>query len=185
MQTLETKKKDIVGFFLKKGMLISHDLLKYLEDKKNIPNFYKLVEGKHSEDITVLSKRIKEILERKQDLNLDWSELEKSKAILEKKGSYDDIIFKQIQNYENASKTEKTNPEGNVKVIFSYNGLPKKREAKDFIQYFNNRYQTMLTYPNLKFRIILRWRAQLLMPTILHNNREVLVCGLYYRNLHS
>ena len=143
MQTLETKKKDIVGFFLKKGMLISHDLLKYLEDEKNIPNFYKLVEGKHSEDITVLSKRIKEILERKQDLNLDWSELEKSKAILEKKGSYDDIIFKQIQSYENASKTEKTKPEGNVKVIFSYNRLPKKREANDFIQYFNNRYQTI------------------------------------------
>ena len=96
MQTLETKKKDIVGFFLKKGMLISRDLLKYLEDEKNIPNFYKLVEGKHSKDITVLSKRIKEILEHKQDLNLDWCELEKSKAILEKKGSYDDILFKQI-----------------------------------------------------------------------------------------
>ena len=128
MQTLETKKKDIVGFFLKKGMLISHDLLKYLEDEKNIHNFYKLIEGKPSRDITVLNKRIKEILEYKQDLNLDWHELEKSKAILEKKGNYDDILFKQIQSYENTNKIEKIKPEGNVRIISSYDRLPKKEK---------------------------------------------------------
>ena len=144
MQTLETKKKDIVNFFLKKGMLVSNDLLEHLENEKNLPEFYKLIEKKSSENIAVLSKKIKDILGCVQKPQLDWSELEKLEAISEKKGSESKDVFEQILNFSKKDKPqEKTMAGSGVKIIFSYDKSPKKREPNDFIQYFNSRYQAI------------------------------------------
>ncbi|GAG33954.1 unnamed protein product, partial [marine sediment metagenome] len=112
-------RKDIVNFFLKKGMLVSNDMFDYLEDEKNLSGFCKLIEDKKHENITVLSKKIKEILDYKQPL------------------------LEQVPSREKTDIIKKTEPEGNVKIVFSYNRVPKKREANDFIQYFNNRYQAI------------------------------------------
>ena len=38
---------------------------------------------------------------------------------------------------------QKINPTGNVKIIISHEGDPKKREPQDFIDYFNNRYKAL------------------------------------------
>ena len=62
MQTLETKRKDIVDFFLRKGLLVSNDLLGYLGNDNNLSEFCKLIEQGYPEDITVLSEKIKEVL---------------------------------------------------------------------------------------------------------------------------
>jgi DNA polymerase II small subunit len=114
MQKLETKKKDIVNFFLKKGMLVSQDILEHLEDKKNLAEVHKLVETNYAKDISVLNKKIK-------------------------------YLFEQIVKDELENTNEKKTPdsESNVKVVYSYNGTAKKREANDFIQYFNNRFRTL------------------------------------------
>ena len=144
MQTLETKRKDIVNFFLKKGMLVSNDLLVYLENEKNLSDFYGLIEDKYSENITVLDKKTKDFLDHKQKLQLNWAELEKFRAVSEKKGKDDGKLFEQILSSEKIDEPrKKTRAESNVKVVFSYEGVPKKREANNFIQYFKNRYQSI------------------------------------------
>ncbi len=138
MQTLEIKRKEIVNFFLKKGMLVSNDLLEHLDDEKNLSEFYKLIESSSVKDIAVLSEKIKDLLSHEEQLN--WLELEKFKAISEKKGN--GKIFEQILSPVKIDKgREKTELTSDVKILLSYDKAPKKREANDFIQYFNNRYE--------------------------------------------
>ena len=125
-------------------MLVSNDLLAYLENEKNLSEFCELIEDKYFENITVLNKKTKDFLSHKQKLQLNWAELEKFKAISEKKGKDDDKLFEQILSSEKIDEPrKKTSAEYNVKVVFSYEGAPKKREANNFIQYFNNRYQSI------------------------------------------
>jgi len=83
MQTLDTKKKGIIDFFLKKGLLINSDLLTYLEDGDNLSEFSKLVNENNSKNIAVLNEKIKDLLGHEDNLN--WTELEKLKTISEKK----------------------------------------------------------------------------------------------------
>ena len=144
MQTIKTKRKDIVDFFLKKGLLINQDLLKHLEDEKNLSDFCKLIEGDNSRDVAVLSDKTRDLLGHEQNLQLNWLELEKFKATSEKRGNDDNHLFEQILVHDVQDKTkEKTKLDNNVKIILSYDKTPKKREASDFIQYFNNRYQAI------------------------------------------
>ncbi|MBW2976058.1 DNA-directed DNA polymerase II small subunit [Candidatus Woesearchaeota archaeon] len=140
MQTLETKRKDIVNLFLRKGMLVSNDLLDYLEDEKNLYDFCKLVEEQKTENIAVLSKKIKDILayQQKQDL----PESENNETILGKQGVYINQAPNQVLS-PGVGGGCVAEPCGAVKVIFSYNKAPKKREANDFVGYFNSRYQTI------------------------------------------
>jgi len=141
MQTLDIKKKNIINLFLKKGLLVSNDLLVYLEDEENITEFSKLVEAKSFKDITVLGEKVKELLGYEKKLN--WTELEKLKTISEKNGNNNNT-FDQILSYPGENDIrKKKNLENNVKIIFSYDQIPKKREANDFIQYFNNRFQAI------------------------------------------
>lgn len=119
MQTTHINKKEIVDFFLKKNLLISDDLLGCLENEKNIPEFYKLIKEAGQGDIVVLNKNIKWIAEQKKHLQGQGS------------------------SHVGHQSAEQITPDGNVKIIFSYNRTPKKRSASDFIQYFNIRYQSI------------------------------------------
>ena len=140
MQTLEDKRKNIVDFFLGKGLLINNDLLEYLSNDDNLSGFCKLIEKGHPKNIAVLNEKIMDMLDS-EDQNLNWLELEKLGIMLEKKGSEDaSKSFKQILGKRKSGTQEKTYREENVKIIFSYDEAPKKREASDFIQYFNNRF---------------------------------------------
>jgi|TARA_B100001971_G_C18212372_1_gene551572 DNA polymerase II small subunit len=143
MEVIETKRKDIVGFFLKKGLLLNHDLLKYLEDEENLSEFCSLIQGENFKNIAVFNKKIKDVFGSKEKLNR--AEVEKLQAISEKK--YDvgsDSSFEQILDHKKTDNVgEPRKAKSNVKIIFSYDSIPKKREAKDFTQYFNNRYQTI------------------------------------------
>ena len=145
MQTVETKRKGIVNFLLKRGLLVSQDLLGYLENKEDLSEFYKLIEGKSSKYITVLNEKIKDILRHSPDSKLNWLELEKLETISQKRVRKDnDNLFDQFIGHESTDIVrEKIYPDNEVKIVFSYNGAPKKREANDFIQYFNIRYQTI------------------------------------------
>jgi len=141
MQALNTKKKEIINFFLKNGLLVSNDLLGYLEDEENLIDFSKLVKEESFKDITVLGEKVKELLGYEKKLN--FTELEKLKVISEKEGN-DGQVYDQILSYQKEEDIKKKKkPENNVKIIFSYDAKPKKREANDFIQYFNNRFQTI------------------------------------------
>ena len=140
MQELETKKKDIVSFFLKKGLLLSSDLLKQLNNDKFFEEVRGLIDNTEHEEITVLNEKIKELLGQPQSANLNWPELEKYDVISEKKGKsgYENIARPLLQG-----KTEPEEQGSKVNVIFSYKSEPKKREAQDFIDYFTVRFKSI------------------------------------------
>ena len=138
MQTLSTK-KNIIDFFLKKGVLISNGLLEHLDHEENFLEFSRLIDDKTLKDVTVLNKKIKNILGYKQPLNL--VELEKLEVISGKKRNNHGNISNQILNPEEPNGIRKGELIGNVRVVFSYDKIPKKREVEDFVTYFNNRYE--------------------------------------------
>jgi len=140
MQTLNIKKTDIINFFLKRGLLVNTELLKHLEDEQNMLEFSKLVEDESFKDITVLNERMEEFLGREK--KLDWTELEKLEDISEKKENNNTDPFDEILSHKEIyGAVKRKESENKVKIIFSYDRPPKKREARDFIQYFNNRFQ--------------------------------------------
>jgi len=143
MQTVETKRKDIVDFLLGKGLLISNDLLEYLDNADNLSGFCKLIEREDPKNITVLSEKIVDMLGR-EGQKLNWQELE-GLGIMPKKEEGEDIgkLSKQFPESEGSYNQEKTYQEGYVKIIFSYDEPPCNRAATDFIQYFNNRYNSI------------------------------------------
>ena len=150
MQTLEPRKKAIVDFFLKKGLLVNSELLDYLEDEANFDSFVKTIEGAGAstemEGIAVLSGNISPLILDPKENALNWVEIERLRAKSEKKGITGSSLHNQIlpENGNGRSSKEKNNNFGSgVKVIFSYDKVPKKREASDFVLYFNNRYYSI------------------------------------------
>ena len=139
MQTIDTK-KNIINFFLEKNLLVSNDLLEYLENEENLDKFSKLVEDNTLKDITVLSEKIKDLLGHEKSLN--WTELEKLKVISRKKSIGDKNQYNQNVEREKTKSPQKKQ-ENNVKIVFSYDKPAKKREANDFIEYFNSRYRAI------------------------------------------
>jgi len=139
MQTIESK-KNIINFFLEKGLLVNNELLEYLENEENLDKFSKLISDNTLKDITVLSEKIKDLLGYEKSLN--WTELEKLEVISEKKGIDNKDQYDQIIEQEKKKKAQKKQ-ENYVKIVFSYDGAAKKREANDFIEYFNARYEAI------------------------------------------
>jgi len=138
MQELETKKKDIVSFFLKKGLLLSSDLLNQLNNDKFFEELCNLIGSTGHEEITVINEKIKALLSQPQPEKLNWLEMEKYGVISEKKGKsdYESVVKPTIQKPE-------TQGQNDVKIIFSYKSEPGKKEAQDFIDYFNARFKSI------------------------------------------
>ena len=84
MQTTESRKKDIISFFLKKGLLVNNELLEYLRDEQKFSEFMGLVDKSKPENITVLNDKIESFISQRQDLNFE--ELEKLEAASERSG---------------------------------------------------------------------------------------------------
>lgn len=141
MQALLSK-KDMVSFFLKKGLLVNSELLSFLEDQSNFDEFVKIIQSPASKEITVLNSKVKSFIAGEGNDSLNWAEIEKIMAKSERKGTnnfqYDDVLM------ANGAKNEKIdNPKNQVKILFSYNTSAKKREVNDFVQYFNQRYKSI------------------------------------------
>src|SRR3989339_107289 len=83
MQTAETRKKDIVEFFLKKGLLVNHELLESLGDEKKFFEFAGIIDERVPENITVLNGNIEPLISKSEGLGL--AELEKLEAVPEKR----------------------------------------------------------------------------------------------------
>ena len=107
-QEFINKKKVIIDIFLKKGILISTDLLKEIDDEEKVVKIFDLLKTKKIEEYSVIGS----------GLNKSISET-------------------QIKDKETKEEQSK------VKIIYSYNEEPKKREPQDFVDYFNNRYKSI------------------------------------------
>ena len=138
MQITETRKKDIISFFLGKGLLINNELLEYLGDEQKFFEVASIIEKKHLENVAVLNDKIKSLIMQNQDLN--WMELEKLEAVSERSGKDSSNLMNSLSVSKNTGSKTEEKLGSVVKVVSSYEAPPKKREANDFIEYFNSRY---------------------------------------------
>ena len=82
MEQKNIDKKEIISFFLSKGILLSPDILDVASDPDTIYNTIK--EKIPSKDFLVLSKDIASLLNKKENIDTNWTELERAKTIKEK-----------------------------------------------------------------------------------------------------
>ncbi|HLC97007.1 MAG TPA: DNA-directed DNA polymerase II small subunit [Candidatus Nanoarchaeia archaeon] len=135
---MEQTTKQIVSFFLDKDILLSPDVLGEMSIEELDSAYKSLQESVSLHDILVLSKDIRSLLTKSSNPDISWSEMEKTKVLLEKKG--DNKPYSRFMVY--ASETKQPTVQS-VKVVSSYQGTPQKREVQNFIAYFNSRYVAM------------------------------------------
>jgi DNA polymerase II small subunit len=134
------RKKEIIKFFLEKNILINKDIIDKLYQKNvDLNLFYDTIKDKiDSSFFLILDKHIDQFLDpTKKDIN--WEEHDQSTGLVGKceKKSYEKFV-NVIE--ENKFSEDKIQIKKDVKVIFSYNEKPKKREIQDFVALFNQRY---------------------------------------------
>lgn len=132
-----SKKKEIVKLYLNKKVLLSKDV--FSEDKPEqieILEFLKL-----PEDIFFLNKDALSLLDLRNNIEINWREFEKTKAISEKKK--DAFFYKKFLKCLIEKETAVKKEQESVKVISSYTLESKKREVQDFVSYFNKRYRAI------------------------------------------
>ncbi|MBW2979923.1 DNA-directed DNA polymerase II small subunit [Candidatus Woesearchaeota archaeon] len=139
MEQQTINKKEVVSFFLSKGILLSPDMLQLEEEPDSI--YTNLAEKTSTKDFLVLSKDINELLASGQNLDTNWSELERAKAIFEK--GRGDKIYKQFLGYLGSTTKQEAQQNKEVKVVVSYEADSQKRDIQDFVQYFNARYKAI------------------------------------------
>lgn len=150
-------KKEIISFFLEKGILIGSDFLDNIDNAFDINYFYKLILDKiNSKELLIINKDLKHILGKITKLDLNWYDLEKFKVLSEKKK--DGVLYNKFIEYilnqeevggggkrkgkekENSETIENKN---NVKILFNYKKDIIKKKISDFIGYFNVRFNSI------------------------------------------
>lgn len=131
------QKKQVVDFFLKKEILLSSDILENINNL-DLEKTHTLITNKiKSQKFLFFNKDLNEALQNLPRLDLNWSDLEKSKALLEK--GKDNKVYNQFIKFLYTQKTKIK--EEKVKIIHSYEEDSKKRNIQDFVRYFNMRYK--------------------------------------------
>jgi DNA polymerase II small subunit len=137
-------KKDLVYFFLKKGFLLSSDVLDNLQKEEDFDKIHSQILDHNLKEISVLSTDTKKILDTAKKIDVNWEELDKLKVLFEKGKNKENYL--NFVNYflsKTLEDNKKPQDEYNVKIISSYEVESKKREAKDFTYCFYNRYMTL------------------------------------------
>lgn len=134
-----TQKKQVVDFFLKKEILLSSDILGALNEQ-DLNSIHELITSKiKSTHFLFLNKDLNDALKHLSHIDINWQDLEKSKALLEK--GRDNKIYNQFINFLHTQKAKAK--EEKVKIVYSYQEDSKKRDIQDFVQYFNARYKSI------------------------------------------
>jgi len=157
---IDSKKKDIVSFFLKKGVLVTEDLIETLNNEENLEEIYELISKSKGEesDLLVLNNDLKNILCKGNANDVLCKEFEKSMVLAQKHKkteTYNNFIkilgkeeskSEQTENQEEEPKTEEKKYSERfekVKVITNFTETEKKKEIQDFVRYFNKRFNTI------------------------------------------
>lgn len=142
MDEESASKKRTVDYFLKRGMLVSPDFLDPLQNPLQAQgNYQSILDKAQSKDLLVLNNDMASLLDNASQKDINWFDLEKSRALLEKgKGS---AIYKRFIDYMAEAKAIASMPEPEVKVVFSYQETVKKRDFQDFVRFFNARYRSI------------------------------------------
>jgi len=140
MEQEAVSEKEIIISFLKKGILLSSDIIDHLSEI-DTENLQKLLLKKPR--LLILNKDLNKLLDQVKEMDINWLEFDKTKTLFEK-GKNKENYGKFIE-YLSTQKKDKTTKEGKttVKIIHSYEADSKKRDIQDFVQYFNNRYKAI------------------------------------------
>lgn len=152
------KKKEIVRLFFKNGILLNEEVLQLLDEEEDQEKIIKHIKEKiNSDEFLILNEDLKTALHLKDKVDVDFKELDKSKARHESdkdKKTYNHFVDYLKSEEDTRQRTEEQiEDDSKVNILFNYEGEPKKRVVKDFIQYFNQRYK--------KISGMLRGRSQL------------------------
>lgn len=143
-------RKEAVVFFLSKNILLSKTFFSSFQPE-NINLIYSLLLKKVDlKSFLYFNEELKEILPVVNFMNINWFEFEKARVLLEKYNQ--DNTYKKFVEYlkqkEDIKKLSKAinydyNKQAPVKIIFSYEEEPKKRDIQDFTSLFNKRFQAI------------------------------------------
>ena len=141
MEQIQFNKKELVESFLKKGLLLSADILKSIENQNELERVSSLLTSNNTKEILVLNDYIGELLDPGKNSDVNWMEFDRLRVLFEK--------GKSTKNYSNfldylSKKTEDTrkevSEESKVKILYSYAEDARNIVVQDFAQHFYNRY---------------------------------------------
>ncbi|MBT7903448.1 DNA-directed DNA polymerase II small subunit [Candidatus Woesearchaeota archaeon] len=133
------KKKEIVKLLLARGIMVNKDVMDKINNLDNYDQF-----------LTDFEKNLYQLHLSEIDL-VNSHKLSKSASESDNK-SNSSSNTNNSSSSTNVTKSSSEKPaydktplvsEGMVKIISSYNNPPKKREVKDFVSYFSERYKTL------------------------------------------
>ncbi|MBI2143346.1 DNA-directed DNA polymerase II small subunit [Candidatus Woesearchaeota archaeon] len=143
--------KGRIGELLKHNILVSPEFLAAIKEVETdgLGGLLQTDAGQ----LLVVNKEVSALI-RNKELNVNWLELERWKAISEKKQTREPysaflnaLSLQQIQPKAGATTNQqpdtKSGNSGSVKVVFSYATTPGKREVGDFVSYYNARYKAI------------------------------------------
>lgn len=135
-----TTRKNAIGYFLDKGILLSDDILDDFTDADSCSSAYTALKEKINKDmLLVLNKDVSSALEKPIPSEINWIDLEKAKALLEKGKNMG--LYGQFLHYLAAQEKAKDQPSPNgVVILSSAQEDAKKRDVQDFVSYFNLRF---------------------------------------------
>lgn len=142
MQQADRQKKGIVAAFLKSGILLSPDAADEAFNA-GFESLASIING-NKQGLLVLSRDIMLNFVNARDKDINWLELEKSRAAAEKGN---DKGYTGFLGYLNTgSQQGRELPSGcgsRVSIVRSYKDEPKKREVQDFVGHYNIRYRAI------------------------------------------
>lgn len=121
------KKKEMIKYFLDKGVLVGADLLEQLSHMEDYGQMMDTISQKTgATNLMVLGNDVSEMHE-----DPNWQEIERARARVEKETGFE--MEKKI-DYD---------LECPVKIVYSYQEEPKKKDVQDFVGHFNSRYKVL------------------------------------------
>ncbi len=150
----QTRRKSRIEELLKNNILVSPEFLAAIghADAERLGNLPQNSSGQ----FLVINKDVDELIKNKE-FNVNWLELEKSKAISERKQKsepYSNFLsalsLQQTESKKAGLAAEisiqpgsPSGVSGSVRVVSSYTTSPSKKEVADFVSYYNARYKSV------------------------------------------
>ena len=84
MEQIQFNKKELVESFLKKGLLLSADILKSIENQNELERVSSLLTSNNTKEILVLNDYIGELLDPGKNSDVNWMEFDRLRVLFEK-----------------------------------------------------------------------------------------------------
>jgi len=176
MQALQPSRKEIIGFFMKRGVLLSQEMLLQLQEGELFEELKKQAQSIPHE-VTVLNPAIKALLQSASTSDYNWQEIDKAKTITEKtNGHFEKTISVLLDNKPIPQDIAQNQPNVPIKILYSYNLDAQKREAQDFVDYFTQRYNALSSI--LRHRIELQGAVSISRLAMKREKESVSIIGM-------